>query len=66
MQTMTPEQLKQRFRREGKTLAQWAREHGYAPNKVYRVTAGIDKGYYGDAHDIAVKLGLKPATSARA
>ena len=60
MHTITPDQLKQRLRREGKTLAQWARDNGYTPNKVYRVTGGIDKGYYGDAHEIAVKLGLKP------
>jgi gp16 family phage-associated protein len=59
----TPDQVRERFRREGKTLSQWARDNGYQPNKVYRVMAGIDKGYYGDAHDIAVKLGLKPNPS---
>lgn len=56
----TPDQVRQRLRSEGKPLSQWARENGYAPQKVYRVMAGIDKGYYGDAHTIAVKLGLKP------
>lgn len=59
----TPDQVRERFRREGKTLSQWARDNGYHPQKVYRVMAGIDKGYYGAAHDIAVKLGLKPEPS---
>lgn len=59
MQPQTPAQVRQRFRREGRTLAQWARDRGYKPNKVYRVMAGIDKGYYGEAHTIAVELGLK-------
>ncbi len=56
---MTPQQIKQKFRREGKTFAAWAEEHGYEPNRVYRVLNGIDKGHYGQAHEIAVKLGLK-------
>lgn len=56
---MTPMQIKQKFRREGKTFAAWAQEHGYEPNRVYRVLNGIDKGHYGQAHEIAVKLGLK-------
>ena len=60
MQAQTREQIRQRFRCEGRTLADWARERGYKPNKVYRVMAGIDKGYYGEAHVIAVQLGLKP------
>lgn len=58
---MSPQQLKQRFRREGKTFSGWARENGYSPNKVIRVVNGFDKGHYGLAHEIAVKLGLKPA-----
>jgi gp16 family phage-associated protein len=57
----TPEQVRERFRREGKPLSQWARENGFKPQCVYRVMAGIDKGYYGKAHTIAVMLGLKPA-----
>ena len=57
----TPQQVRERMRREGKTLRQWAEENGYHPHNVYRVMGGIDKGYYGTAHEIAVKLGLKPA-----
>jgi gp16 family phage-associated protein len=57
---MTPEQVKARFRREGRTFSAWAREHGYTPHRVIRVLNGFDKGHYGIAHEIAVKLGLKP------
>lgn len=56
---MTPEQVKHRFRARGQTFSQWARENGYPVNKVLRVLNGIEKGHYGKAHEIAVKLGLK-------
>ena len=56
----TPEQVRQRFRSQGKTLNQWALENGFKPIAVYRVMGGIDKGNYGRSHEIAVKLGLKP------
>ncbi len=56
---MTPIQVKAKFRREGKTITQFAQEHGYSRNSVYRVLNGFDKGNYGRAHEIAVKLGLK-------
>ncbi|TAN12938.1 MAG: DNA-binding protein [Burkholderiaceae bacterium] len=59
MKVQTRDQVRQRFRAEGRTLADWAREHGYTPNKVYRVMGGFDKGYYGESHKIAVQLGLK-------
>ncbi|MGP8438118.1 DNA-binding protein [Paraburkholderia fungorum] len=58
---MTADQIKAKFRREGKTFSGWAREHGYTPIRVIRVLNGFDKGHYGQAHEIAVKLGLKPA-----
>lgn len=57
---MTPAQIKVSLRRQGKTITQWAEEHGYNRNSVYRVLNGIDKAHYGRAHEIAVKLGLKP------
>lgn len=58
---MTSEQVKAKFRREGKTFTSWADEHGYTRNEVYRVLNGQAKCHYGKAHEIAVKLGLKPA-----
>ena len=62
----TPDQVRESFRSQGIPLSQWARENGYHPQKVYRVMAGIDKGYYGTAHEIAVKLGLKAAPATQA
>jgi gp16 family phage-associated protein len=61
---MTPEQVKARFRQEGRTFTDWAKDHGYTPNEVYRVLNGQHKANYGKAHQIAVKLGLKPAKRA--
>lgn len=56
---LTPAQVKQRFRQRGITITQWAEEHGYKRNAVYRVLNGFDKANYGQAHEIAVALGLK-------
>lgn len=61
---MTAEQIKKKFRRNGLTFSRWARQEGYTPNKVIRVLNGFDKGNYGQAHEIAVKLGLKEADAA--
>lgn len=60
----TPDQIKQRFRQRGVTFSQWARDNGYPANKVLRVLNGFEKGHYGKAHEIAVKLGLKPSSDA--
>ena len=57
---MTPDQIKTKFRLRGLTISQWDRDHGYKPAKVIRVLNGFDKGNYGMAHEIAVKLGMKP------
>lgn len=66
---LTPDQVRQRLRQRGKTLTQWAAEHGFDRKAVYRVINGADKAYYGRAHEIAVALGLKvvevePSTTA--
>ena len=58
---MTPDQVKAKFQREGKTFTQWAKENGYRKNHVYLVLNGSVKARYGVGHEIAVKLGLKPA-----
>ncbi len=57
---LTANQVKERFRQAGKTISEWATENGYTRNEVYRVLNGQAKANYGKAHDIAVKLGLKP------
>jgi gp16 family phage-associated protein len=53
------EKVKQRFHQRGETFTNWAKQHGYTRNEVYRVLNGQAKANYGKAHDIAVKLGLK-------
>lgn len=53
------EDVKAQFRAEGLTLAAWARAKGFNPRTVYRVLSGEIKGGYGEAHRIAVALGLK-------
>lgn len=58
---MTPEQVKAKFQREGKTFSQWAKDNGYTPHHVYLVLNGASKAKYGKGHEIAVKLGLKQA-----
>lgn len=56
----TPEQVKQQFRREGKTFAQFAKENNISVQTVYKLLNGQYKGHFGAAHDAAVKLGIKP------
>lgn len=63
---MTPDQVRQKLRAQGKTLTDFAEEHGYRRDAVYRVMSGKDKAWYGRAHEIAVKLGLKPQSQQRA
>lgn len=55
----TPEQVKADFRAQGKTFSQFARENGVHVNEVYKVLNGQYRARYGQAHEIAVKLGLK-------
>ena len=61
---MTADQVKAQFRQRGITFTRWAEEHGYTRNEVYRVLNGQTKANYGKAHEIAVKLGLKPGNVA--
>lgn len=57
---MTPQEVKDKFIREGKTFTDWAAENGYRRQDVYRVLNGLSKAQRGKGHEIAVKLGLKP------
>jgi gp16 family phage-associated protein len=56
---LTPDQVRETMRLAGVTLTQWAEQRGYRREAVYRVLSGRDKAHYGQAHDIAVALGLK-------
>lgn len=57
----TPEQIKEEFRRTGKTLAEWARENNFDYPIVLGVMNGQMKGHFGKAHKVAVALGMKEA-----
>jgi len=59
-QTMSADQVKRSFQQRGVTFTEWALANGYTRNEVYRVLNGQAKAHYGRAHEIAVKLGMKP------
>ena len=52
--------VRARFAAEGKTMAGWARDNGENIFSVRKVLSGRGTIGTGDAHRIAVKLGLKP------
>ncbi|WP_439526859.1 hypothetical protein [Roseovarius mucosus] len=56
------EQAKAKLRAEGTTIKAWAKAKGFSIHSVRAVIAGHNKGHYGEAHRIAVALGLKEAT----
>lgn len=58
-QLRTPAEVRAEFRRVGKSMASWAREHGVHKQTVYQVLAGSRKGERGDVHKVAVLLGIK-------
>ena len=60
---MTPQQVKERFRQRGESVGQWADQHGFPRDVVYRVLNGRSPAYRGTCHQVAVALGLKPAPS---
>lgn len=53
------EQVRKELRRRGITLSAWARANGHKPQDVSDVLSGRSQGHFGEAHCIAVKLGLK-------
>jgi gp16 family phage-associated protein len=48
------------FELSGMTVTSWAQEHAFNPANVYAVLAGRTHGRRGEAHRIALALGLKP------
>lgn len=61
---MTITQVKARFERQGLSIKEWAEERGFRPTAVYHVLNGMNKGRRGNAHRIAVELGLKQGAAA--
>lgn len=48
-----------RLRAEGTTVPDWAKRNGFPVRAVRAVISGHNKGHYGQAHKIAVALGIK-------
>lgn len=55
----TLEQVRKELRYQGETIIGWARKHGFKPEDVKKVVYGKSKGNFGEAHKIAVTLGIK-------
>ncbi|MCE4555590.1 DNA-binding protein [Pelomonas cellulosilytica] len=47
------------FNERGESIADWSRQHGFHPNAVYQVLGGYTQAMRGNAHRIAVALGIK-------
>ena len=55
----TAEEARQDLIRRGKGFSEWARENGFDPSAVRQMLSGRGKGLRGEAHRIAVRLGMK-------
>ena len=55
----TAAQVREEFRRNGRTFTSWAREHGYTQSLVFEVLRGRILCTYGKSHEVAVLLGMK-------
>jgi gp16 family phage-associated protein len=55
----TLEEAKASFHYLGISVSEWSREHGFSQALVREVLAGRKKGLRGQAHNIAVALGIK-------
>lgn len=55
----TAEQVKSEMARRGETASGWAKRHGVSAETVRGVLLGRIKGRNGEAHRVAVLLGIK-------
>ena len=55
----TPDEARAELQRKGISISKWATANGFSINLVFDVLAGRKKGVRGEAHKVAVKLGLK-------
>ncbi|ELS42675.1 DNA-binding protein [Pseudomonas syringae] len=58
----TAAQAKAWLDRQGKSVQEFARENSIDPATTYQVLAGRKKGRRGEAHKVAVLLGMKIGT----
>lgn len=59
MSLRTAEDVRAELKRKGVSITSWATANGFSTNLVIEVLAGRKKCTRGQAHIIAVKLGLK-------
>ncbi|MEW5974133.1 MAG: DNA-binding protein [Pseudomonadota bacterium] len=59
MQLRTPAEARAALQAKGVSITQWALANKFSPNLVFEVLAGRKKCVRGQAHEIAVKLGIK-------
>lgn len=59
MKLRTPEEVREELKRNGLSISAWSIANGFSTNLVFEVLGGRKKGIRGQAHNIAVKLGLK-------
>lgn len=55
----TKDEVKADFSKNGISIGSWAVANGFARTHVYAVLGGRNRAKYGQAHVIAVALGLK-------
>lgn len=55
----TPTEARHELLTKGVSITQWAIANKFSPNLVFEVLGGRKKGVRGQAHEIAVKLGIK-------
>lgn len=55
----TAQQVRSELVAHGKTVPDWAKEHGFPVRSVRAVIYGHNKGLRGQSHQIAVALGMK-------
>ena len=58
-QLLTPVEVKRWFYEHGVSVTDWAKQHGFQREVVYAALAGRTRGYRGQAHEVALALGLK-------
>ena len=59
MKLRTADDVRAELQRQGISISHWALANGFSTNLVFEVLAGRKKCLRGQAHNIAVKLGLK-------
>lgn len=58
---MTPDQFRQKLRREGRSFVQFCQEKNLPYRPAFAVLTGVSKATRGKSHEYAVALGLKEA-----